>query len=253
MLRDTRADQSYFDGIVEYLAERCGSNDERLARSAEAWADQRRIGQAAGDAMRQRWDRFSALYSQGAGVETLRDEFARVLSDAERALRLEKKFLPDEQRAIRFEFGRNKDFYREWLQLVSLALAFRVDDATFDRVVAATEFGWGDRLIDRLIAKRRPAHPIGESLAFRKIVGPLDDAFEAADAEKSIRRYLSKWYQSWKGIWGWGGHEFIEKRVYHGYWAFEVLGVVASTGVDDAPFRENEYYPRDLLIEGVSR
>lgn len=252
VLRDTRADQAYFDHAVEYLATRCESNDRRLERPVEKWADPRRIGQVAGDVLKQRWDRFSALYSQGACVEVLRAEFDSVLSDAERALRLSKEFLSAEQKAARFRVDNNKDSYRERLELVALALAFRVDEATFDRVVAAVEVAWGDQLVDRLIAIRRPSHPVGDVLAFPEIVGALNDAFDSADRAQAVARYLDGWYEAWKGIWGWGGHLSIDKGVYKGYWAFEALGVVAALGIDDAVFRDNEYYPGDLATEGAA-
>lgn len=253
MLRDTRADQAYFDDVVEYLTTRCESNDRRFDRPVEKWADPKMIGQVAGDVMKQRWDRFSALYSQGASVEVLRADFDVVLSDAERALRLELEFLSAEHRAVRFAFGNSKDFYREWLSLVSLALAFRVDDATFDRVVAAVRFGWGDRLIDRLIATRRPEHTVGETLSFPKVVGVLDEAFDAGDPSQKIEKYLKNWYKAWKGVWGWGGHELVGKRsVYYGYWAFEALGVATALDIDDTGLRSEEFYPGDLRSAGVS-
>lgn len=252
MLRDARADRAYFDDVVEYLAELCDSDDEQLSRPVEAFRDPKRLGTSAGDAMKYRWDRFSSLYSQGASVEELRAEYEVVLEAAERARRLAVAHIPAEVRATRFRFGMNKDFSREWLLLVSLALVFDVDDATFDRVVAAVEFGWGDRLLDRLIASRRPGHPVGESPAFPKVVGKLDAAFDAASpdaASGAVAKYLASWYPAWKGIWGWGGHEVVPKRRYHGYWAFETLGVVKALGLDDASFRGNEYYPRDLAGE----
>src|SRR5690606_35991694 len=142
------------------------------------------------------------------------------------------------------------DFTRERLWLVSVALAFGVDDATFDRVVFAVERGHGERLLDRLIATRRPEHPIGEDLPFPRILGSLDAAFDAADPERavaSVRKYLDGWYPAWKGTMGWGGHEAQHVNHYWGYWAFEVPGVVTALGLDDASLRDNEYYPRDLL------
>ncbi|WP_162903661.1 PoNe immunity protein domain-containing protein [Leucobacter sp. wl10] len=249
MVRDTRADQAYFDDVVEYLAGLCASDDERLARPAESFRDPKRLGLVAGDAMKRRWDRFSSLYSQGASADELRVEYDIVLAAAERALRLAKAHIPEELRAKRFAFGYNKDFFREWLLLVSLALAFDVDDVTFDRAVSATELGWGDRLLGRLIASRRPGHPVGDVLAFPRIVGELDAAFEAGsadEAESAVGRYLSSWYPAWEGIWGWGGHEQVPKRQYHGYWAFETLGVVAALRLDESSFNENAYYPREL-------
>ncbi|GAT74312.1 PoNe immunity protein domain-containing protein [Microbacterium hydrocarbonoxydans] len=249
MLRDTRADQEYFDGVVEYLRGICGSEDARLARPVETFNKPEILGLSAANAMNKQWDLFTSLYSQGASLNGLREEFDVLLSAAERARRLSAEHLPADYLAKRFELGKNKDFYRQWLWLVSLSLVFDVDQETFDRVVAAVEFGWGDRLLDRLIASRRPGRPVGEALAFPRIVGKLDAAFDAASpaaASGAVAKYLASWYPAWKGAWGWGGHEQVKKRQYHGYWAFEALGVVKALGLDDESFRDDEYYPRDL-------
>ncbi len=249
VVRDTRADAEYFRAVTSNLAEVCADEDERVARPTDRWRAPHERGVAAGNALKPHWDLFSALYSSGASLEELRAAFGDVLAAAERAHELGAETLPQKVRDVRFGFGKNKDFYREWLWLVSLALAFEVDDATFARAVDAVEFGWGDRLLDQLIATRRPEHPIGEKLAFPRIVGALADALQApspSDAEKLVGRYLGTWYTAWKGVHGWGGHEFVGKRLYWGYWAFETLGVVTALGLDDASFRENEYYPKDI-------
>ncbi|MFT4029356.1 MAG: DUF1910 domain-containing protein, partial [Protaetiibacter sp.] len=164
MLRDTRADQAYFDALADRLAAFSEGDERRLSRPVDQWHAPRSLAMAAGQALKPRWSRFSALYSQGASTQTLRDEYEGVLVVAERAARLEKELFPPELVQLQFRNPRIKDYYREWLLLVSLALTFDVDDATFDRVVSAVEFGWGDHLIDRLIATRRPDHPIGADL-----------------------------------------------------------------------------------------
>ncbi|MBZ2196719.1 DUF6630 family protein [Occultella gossypii] len=253
VLRDPRADEAYFDDLVVHQAVACQSDDRRLRRPDDEWRDVKHLGVAAGDAMKHRWARFSALYSQGASPAVLREEFDAILRAAERADRLARQTLPPETLKARYQVGRNKDFYRQWLWLVTLGLTFDVDDHTFDRVVAAVELGWGDRLLDRLIATRRPQHPIGAELAFPRIVGPLDQAIATRDlakARKQVAGYLSKWYPAWKGTWGWGGHDLIPKRHYWGYWAFEVPGLVAALGLDEATLRDDEYYPGALLAAG---
>lgn len=105
---------------------------------------------AAQRAITPRWDRFAALYSAGADANTLRVEFLGPLSAAERAVAFAKRDIPDDRRATMFAIGQSgrdrfldKDHYRGWLWLVSLAIVFEVDEGTFDRVVDAAEFGWG--------------------------------------------------------------------------------------------------------------
>lgn len=257
VLRDPRADAAYFAALPDHLSLYIEGDERRLAKPDEAWKVGIEFrGTAAQMALTPRWKRFTALYSAGADVETLRAEFSGVLSAAERAVEFMKRDVPDDKRARIFAIGQSgrdrfldKDHYRGWLWLVSLAIVFGVDDETFDRVVAASEFGWEDRLLGRLIAARRPEHPVGEELMLPRVVGALDKAFDAASptaAEKAVAQYLSKWYPAWKGVSGWGGHEFVAKKKYFGYWAFEAVAVAAVLGLDDSSFRDDEYYPRDL-------
>jgi hypothetical protein len=39
----------------------------------------------------------------------------------------------------------------------------------------------------------------------------------------------------------------MEKFSYFGYWSFESAAIVAALGLDDSSFRDNEYYPKDLV------
>ncbi|UYO96677.1 PoNi-like cognate immunity protein [Microbacterium sp. M28] len=244
-LRDARADASYFGGVVDHLSAFIRSDDEELALPDSEWPFPEDRALAADDAMRIRWARFSALYSAGATAEELRAEFDVLLEKAEQVLDLAQRELSDKTRSSRYAFGGDKDRYRQALWLVSLALAFDVDEATFERASEAVRLSWNDRLIDGLIATRRADHPVGADFAFPG-TRALGDALETADPG-AVGRYLDDWYSVWKNTWGWGGHTMLGKRKYWGYWAFEVAGVVKALGIDDASFRENEFYPRDLV------
>lgn len=249
VIRDPRAGGDYFAGdVLRNLNASVAGFDSRLSRPVEVWAPPHARGTSAGDAMKPRWARFRVLYSMGASVEDLRDDFLGIVDAAVRERKFAEESIHAELMAARFRFGQNKDPYSRWLWLVSLALVFDVDDATFDKVVWAVHLAGGDQLIDRLIATRRPDHPIGERLAFPTFRKFLNQAFEEepAAAAKSVGRYLTKWYQGWKGTWGWDDHILLPKPVYYGYWAFETVGVVKALGLDDSSFRDNEYYPRDL-------
>ncbi|MGI6878313.1 DUF1911 domain-containing protein [Microbacterium sp. gxy059] len=182
-------------------------------------------------------------------------EFLGPLSAAERAVAFAKRDIPDDRRATMFAIGQSgrdrfldKDHYRGWLWLVSLAIVFEVDEGTFDRVVDAAEFGWGGSAAGP--SDRRPDHPVGDDLMLPRVVGALDRAFEAKSresAEEAVAQYLAKWYPAWKGVSRWGGHALVpKKKVYVGYWAFEAVAVTAALGLDDSVFRADEHYPQDL-------
>lgn len=62
-----------------------------------------------------------------------------------------------------------------------------------------------------------------------------------------IKKYLDKWYQNTKLL-TW--HNYTPKNgkfFYYGRWSFESAVIVAILDLDDSKFRENEYYPKDLV------
>ena len=71
-----------------------------------------------------------------------------------------------------------------------------------------------------------------------KIENPLEQ-------EKLISHFLKKnfyhkyagWYNSHKG----------RHATYYGYWSFESAAIVAILDLDDSSFRDNQYYPKDLV------
>ena len=62
-----------------------------------------------------------------------------------------------------------------------------------------------------------------------------------------IKKYLDKWYQNTKLL-TW--HNYTPdngKLFYYGRWSFESAVIVAILDLDDSKFRENEYYPKNLV------
>ncbi len=61
-----------------------------------------------------------------------------------------------------------------------------------------------------------------------------------------VKKYLEVWYgkkmngMSWKN-----SHK--TPRAFSGYWCFEAAGIVARLRIDDSSFRNNEFYPTDLV------
>jgi hypothetical protein len=65
------------------------------------------------------------------------------------------------------------------------------------------------------------------------------------EAEKSIKKYLEGWYQMNKNAPWYNNH--LRDSGYSGYWAWEVAAVVKIMGLDDSSFKNNPYYPYDMV------
>jgi hypothetical protein len=66
-------------------------------------------------------------------------------------------------------------------------------------------------------------------------------------AQKELKRFLeAKWYNSLKGT-GYYNQHSNPHNTYSGYWCFVAAAIVKIKGLDDSSFRDNPYYPKDLV------
>ncbi|MFT4094075.1 MAG: DUF1911 domain-containing protein [Niabella sp.] len=65
------------------------------------------------------------------------------------------------------------------------------------------------------------------------------------DVEENIKEYLDKWYDLHKEDPWYNTH--LRDKGYSGYWAWEVGAVVKRMGLDDSSFKDNPYYPYDMV------
>lgn len=65
--------------------------------------------------------------------------------------------------------------------------------------------------------------------------------------EAEIKNYLdTEWYElNAKDDYGFTSH--LRDFGYSGYWAWEVAAIVKRLGLDDRTFRDNPYYPKDMV------
>ncbi len=63
---------------------------------------------------------------------------------------------------------------------------------------------------------------------------------------KKLQNYLKSWYGSDNRVLLRNTYEYDNSN-YVGYWAFETAAFVKMRGLDDSSFRDNVYYPKDML------
>ncbi|WP_418636413.1 PoNe immunity protein domain-containing protein [Winogradskyella sp.] len=66
-------------------------------------------------------------------------------------------------------------------------------------------------------------------------------------AQRDLELFLEKkWYNSLKGT-GYYDQHNNPNNTYSGYWCFVAAAIAKIKGLDDSSFRDNKYYPKDLV------
>lgn len=191
-----------------------------------------------------------AKYSRGDSMSELKKEYNTVIQLMEDGW---------DDSVVKFKMGRPEKIYDQyWLYdycymiwMLSLAFLLKVPIIETNILKKLIEEG---RITDELILFllghlvncRYPDLSKTTYMPFRGIIPK--QGFDYIDS-KYIKKYLSNWYKNTK-LHTWHNYlNNVEKGgiSYFGYWSFESAAVVAILGIDDSSFRDNPYYPKDLV------
>lgn len=192
-----------------------------------------------------RLHQFLARYSSGEEVSALKIDFPSLVQ-AHAAQKNEPKRYP-----IRFA---NLDNYSQSLWLVSLAILLDADEATWRTLLSSLGNEGEDALFERLVALREPRR-VSSTLPLLH-PKPYASLLAAIDAERPARSgliasFLASWYKAMRSVY-WHGNHTIKGPGFFGYWCIEAAAFAKKLAVDDSPFADNPYYPRDL-VQGARR
>jgi hypothetical protein len=141
--------------------------------------------------------------------------------------------------------------YYQMVWMLSLGILLRVEDETFNKLVQLVDRDKEDDfIINYLIAFRVKNRTLKYGLEFPDPYKYLSYVIEVRDKTKApelMLQYLSKhWYQGHKDAYWYDNHK-SKHDTYFGYWSFESAAVTAILGLDDSRYREQQYYPKDLV------
>lgn len=191
-----------------------------------------------------------AKYSRGDSMNELKEEFPKVL-----------KYMKDgwDDSVVKFKMGRPAklyDFY--WINdycymlwMLSFATLLKVSKNEIDILHNLIEKGNIDDklllyILGHLNKKLYAKTSIQKYEPFKRIYKKAE--VENIDSQH-LKKYLQNWYKHTNYL-TW--HNYLNsvekgKFSYFGYWSFEAAAVVAILGLDDSSFRDNPYYPKDLV------
>jgi hypothetical protein len=178
-------------------------------------------------------------YSLGGGVNSLINEYENAL--------------------INYLKGWDKDeaTYADMLDIVSLGILLEISNEKFQNLidyVIKTDNNtnlkdWHpDGLVWYLLNSRNIIDKKEENkIMFPKLYGKLFQIAQLPklEAEKAIKDYLEVWYSLHQTDPWYNTH--LRDSGYSGYWAWEVAALVKVIGLNDSSFKDNPYYPYDMV------
>ena len=152
-----------------------------------------------------------------------------------------------------FSQGFSEDYqgYPLLLQMVSLGILLDVKPKEFEKI---KDFIYKVHNSSNIEPIWKPDNLIffllGDQENKRQGDTPYEKLYETTqltkeEAENRIKDYLEKWYTMHKDEPWYNTH--LRDTGYSGYWAWEVAAVVKKMGLDDTRFKNNPYYPYDMV------
>jgi len=243
-VRDQRADRRYFEELIRANREAVevgrsdAADDEGLRdEDPDLYAHLLHIYRTAAFTVT------NASYSIGDPLSTI-TEYAVELIRAETIFRRYESLLPDGA-----TFASHPADYVGPLQVLSLARLLEIDSGV-DELIAATGSQGMDSIYDFLARPDRVESRVGSSVVWPKPYASLLEYLRDPASPGPMQQFLNHWYnQNRRGI-TWGSHLTIAEgdRRYSGYWCFEAAAVVKLLQADDSSYRDNAYYPGELLM-----
>ncbi|MEI6532956.1 MAG: PoNe immunity protein domain-containing protein [Candidatus Roizmanbacteria bacterium] len=200
-------------------------------------------------------DTMNALYSAGYPIIDMVPEYTQALElMPEVWANGTKKFRMDTKEGLQIYDTYYMDANDSILAMLGLGYLLNITTTDFQCIVDIIDRDKIQNLVYETIIKAKiPSRKVFEKESYNipnPIYASLRKAIFESDkevAQKVIKHYLEKeWYQLHKDA-GWYNSHKGDGKGYSGYWSFETAAIVKIKGLDDSIFRDNEYYPKDLV------
>ncbi len=189
-------------------------------------------------------EKLIAMYSGGKSFDVIKTEYSKTLNLIEQGW---------DDTVVKFKMGRPQVIYDKYsanhycymIWMISLAILLRVSEKEITILKTIIREGNIDDELIHFLLQDNFQNPTKNS--YKPFKSLLAKNIEAT-SKNVIKKYLDKWFQN-TSILTWHNYKIsIETSKYHyGYWCFEAAAVVAILDLDDSSFRENQYYPKDLV------
>ncbi len=187
-------------------------------------------------------------YSKGDSVDTIKSEYASALDYMVKGWDdIIVKFKKGKPQVIYDKYMLNEYCYM--ILMLSLAILLRVSDKEINTLSLLVRNGnISDELIFFLLSYLGNNHSSKKvSKTTYKPFSVLIIADKMIDTEKQMKSYLDKWHKNTKLLMWHNYTPESGKYFYFGRWSFEAAAITCIMDLDDSSYRDNQYYPKDLV------
>ncbi|HDS1219547.1 PoNe immunity protein domain-containing protein [Stenotrophomonas sp. TWI143] len=242
--RDTRMLEPYFTDWIDYDSVEVARIDHSIATRAYP---PRGCVLGASDVSGRILRRLVMRFSRGDAIVSLHDDLNQLLVSRGQLLhQCDQLPLEDQNYRAQFEDLR-EDHYVDHLWWLAIAVSAGMGSTYLARALTLIGNAGKDRLFDEIaILLVEDERVLGRQVLYRQYLPLMEAIASPSDRPGLVKKFLDGWYAGSRNVYWHGNHRDVDSG-YMGYWAFEAALVVMLFDIDDAGFRDHEYYPADLV------
>jgi len=251
MQRDIRKQEPYFSDLITY--QRHAAHDVQSDIDGGEYTPYGNM-MGAFDIFSKNLHQLVMRYSRGDEIPELSEQMSHLLNARQQARELGEKLSSDESEARTLWEDISEDSYVDYLWWLAFAVALGADDDYIRQTLQLINHAGQDRLLDRIaVALGDTGRPVASGVLYQQYA-PLLEAIDSPENKRAaaVKKFLDGWYKGSRNVY-WHGNDKDDDSGYMGYWAFEAALVVILFDIDDASFRDNVYYPKDLVTHTRAR
>ena len=245
MLRDSRRDKDYFDKWIEYVQNRINEGVDKVYPRLEGQAHH------ASNLFDNAMQLCIMKYGRGDSLSSIKDSVWQALEMREKMMST-LEGIADEKPNISEMWGKLHLYnYSDGLALLCFVLAVGGTQEDIQRTLKAFDYTGQDILLDKvavLLGDTERSRNMATGLVFPKMYQRLLDVIDAPEEQRPalMKKFVASWYKSMRPA-AWHNNDQGGEGAYYGYWCFEAALLVRLLNIDDSSFRDNVYYPADMV------
>jgi hypothetical protein len=243
MLRDKNKDQAYFNEYIDFNAYAINHRLERL----EKLKNDKKSG-SVDEMLRYSIGRLIMRYGRGDSLQDINDSVEQTFDILKLRKRIFDTVPMDISVKLMWEHLSLERLY-EFLTIFSFLVALGSSAEKNKEILGLINNTKEDALLNLFATFVSNSNP-NQNVPVRvpNVYGKLATVINSSPSDRAslMKEFMDSWYQLMSPI-AWHDNLKGGEGAYFGYWAFDVALVVMILDIDDASFRDNQYYPKDLV------
>ncbi len=239
MIRDELKTKTYFDKEMQSIL--YWREEDRTTIKEKTYKDEYAKGAVSTGAYEFSLKKIFIMYSKGDEFEVIKESYLEVIEDY---------FIAFQNNGLYYDMFNPKYQLAKLIQTLSLAVLCEIEGEALEKFLQVAKTAPKLKIVQHFLNYCGAGEEVEEEHKNERGFKHLNIMFETSNEEilkkKLMNKYLKSWYNSDHRVMLKETHD--RNETYCGYWAFEVAAFVKIRGLDDSSFRDNVYYPKDMII-----